>query len=177
MTLADLGQTDLCGFEEPRGGCAEQCQDTAGAGRGREAACWLAEGPAEAGSSKLSVEAAGQSVAQSGCERCCSPVCLSSGPAPALLTSCQRGHSALLGVHSKQVLKQRGGHVWHHIQGPFGSCPHLLSTFLGTLGPGQIHEWLRRQLLRTVGVAWGPGFKSQFHHNMLSDPGQERECL
>lgn len=84
---------------------------------------------------------------QSGRERCCSPVCLSSGPSPglagpslALLTSRQRGHSAHLGVHSKQVLKQRGGHVWHHIQGPFGSCPHLLSTFLGTLGPGQIRE-------------------------------------
>lgn len=101
-----------------------------GAGRGGEAVCWLAEGPAEVGSSKLSVEAAGQSGVQSGRERGCSPVCLSSGPSLglagpslALLTSCQRGHSAHLGVHSKQVLKQRGGHVWHHIQGPFGSCP------------------------------------------------------
>lgn len=56
-----------------------------------------------------------------------------------------------LGVHSKQVLKQKGGHVWHHIQQPYGSHPHLLSTLLGTPGPGQGCEQLWRHLLSAVG--------------------------
>lgn len=52
-----------------------------------------------------------------------------------LLTSCQGGNTARLGVHSKQVLKQRGDHIWHHIQQPYGSYPYFLSTILGTLWP------------------------------------------
>lgn len=51
------------------------------------------------------------------------------------LTSHQGCHTACLGVHSKQVLQQRGG-LRHRTQEPSGSQSHLLST-LGDPRPGQ----------------------------------------